>query len=384
MGHVRQRTKDSWQAAYPDPVRGGTNKIYKTFSRKQGGYKAAKRWLIEQEATVHDGTHIDPRKTDRPFHELAAMWKETWAGRIEPNTMYGYEYALSKYVLPEFGRQRIGAITHESVQRYVNRLTAEGRLAPASIRGIYGTLRAAMNCGVRLGVVKVNPCNMILLPRIPHHEMLYLTAEEVGIVAEAIEPHFRVLVYTAAYTGLRAGELYGLHRADVDLQRGVLQVRRALKETNGTLHFGPTKTHACRTITLPRFLRSMLEEHLRTTVGKAADALVFTTLTGQPMRHNLFYRRYFKPTVRAVLPAEKHALRWHDLRHTCASLLIAAGAHPKAIQVRLGHKTIQLTMDRYGHLLPSLEAALADVLDATFHAGAGSPPGGELATAVGQ
>lgn len=87
--------------------------------------------------------------------------------------------------------------------------------------------------------------------------------------------------------------------------------------------------------------------------GNGPDDLVFTTKTGAPIRQHMFYRRYFKPAVRAALPAEKHGFRFHDLRHTCASLLIAAGAHPKAIQERLGHSSIQITMDRYGHSSPA-------------------------------
>jgi integrase len=95
---------------------------------------------------------------------------------------------------------------------------------------------------------------------------------------------------------------------------------------------------------------------------------VFPGPQGGPLRHGNFYRRHWRKAVKAALPAEKHALRFHDLRHTCASLLIAAGAHPKAIQERLGHSTIQITMDRYGHLLPSIEATLTDALESAYTA----------------
>lgn len=152
----------------------------------------------------------------------------------------------------------------------------------------------------------------------------------------------------------------------------------ALKEVDGKLVFGPPKTHERRTITLPRFLCDMLTEH----GVDAADALVFPGPQGGPMRHHLFYRRHFRPAVTGyakpdgtkvagAVPAAKAGLRFHDLRHTCASLLIAQGAHPKLIQARLGHSSIQITLDRYGHLFPSVEAALAEKLDAAFAAGEG-------------
>lgn len=87
---------------------------------------------------------------------------------------------------------------------------------------------------------------------------------------------------------------------------------------------------------------------------------------GEPIRHDNFYKRHFKPAVKAALPAEKHRLRFHDLRHTCAAMLIAQGNHPKAIQDHLGHKDIQATFNVYGHLLPSVHEALSASLDAAY------------------
>jgi integrase len=121
--------------------------------------------------------------------------------------------------------------------------------------------------------------------------MLFLSSAEVGKLAEAIHPHFRVLIYTAAYTGLRAGELGGLRREDVDFLHGTLTVRQALKDVNGRLEFGPTKTHAQRRITLPAFLRQLLEGHL----VAGGSGLVFTGLGGAPLQHRVFYKRQFKP-----------------------------------------------------------------------------------------
>lgn len=103
--------------------------------------------------------------------------------------------------------------------------------------------------------------------------------------------------------------------------------------------------------------------------------LIFTSPRGGPIQHRVFYRRYFKPAVKEALPA-KTELRFPDLRHTCASLLIAAGAHPKAIHERLGHQSITMTFDRYGHLLPGLGDSLADALDATYERASEPPENG--------
>ncbi len=154
----------------------------------------------------------------------------------------------------------------------------------------------------------------------------------------------------------------------------MLHVRRALKDVNGRLKLGPTETHAHRTVSLPTFLRNMLADHLAspTSGGSGPEAPVFTMKGGGQLRHGLVYGRYFKRAVAAALPATKQGLRFHDLRHTCAALSIASGAHPKLIASRLGHSTITITLDRYGHLFPSVEEALAEALDAAFAAQA--PP----------
>jgi integrase len=145
------------------------------------------------------------------------------------------------------------------------------------------------------------------------------------------------------------------------LLRGTVRVVEAASEVSGRLITGPTKTHAGRTVRLPRFLRDELAAYLASP-PRDRDAFVFTAPKDGPLRHHNFYKRQFCPAlVRAGLPGQ---IRFHDLRHTCASLLIAQGAHPKAIQAHLGHSSIQVTMDRYGHLFPDALEHLADRLDA--------------------
>jgi integrase len=195
------------------------------------------------------------------------------------------------------------------VQRYVNRLASDPNISSAQMRGIYSTLRAAINHGVKMNKVKVNSCVKIDLPRSRRQEMLCLSATEVRSLAEAIDPHYRVLIYTAAYTGLRAGELLALRRQDVDLLRGTITVRRSLKDHNGHLSFGETKTGTTRTVSLPKFLTRMLSEHFALSPG-LPDALVFASKTGLPLRHGNFTRRHFRPTVIRTLPADEHALRF--------------------------------------------------------------------------
>lgn len=377
-GHVRSRGKRAdgttkWQARWRNPL-DQNERREKQFRRKG----AAQRWITDMDSAVYSGSYVDPRKADRPFLEVVDAWRTTWID-LEPKTKAGYESILNHHLLPAFGKRKVSAITTEKVQAYVNRLSAGG-LAPSTVRSVYSVLRSALNAGMRQRMLIINPCTGVSLPRAAKEQMLFLTAQDVRTLAETVPPHWRTLIYMAAYTGLRAGELGALRRRDIDPLRGTLHVRQALKDISTTsehvadhekgLVFGDTKTHAERIVSLPQFLRDFVAEHLSrpSPGGNGPDDLLFTTPTGKPIRHGLFYRRVFKPAVRAALPERLHGLRFHDLRHTCASLSIAQDAHPKLIQARLGHSSIQITLDRYGHLFPSVEAALADSLDAAFRA----------------
>ena len=158
------------------------------------------------------------------------------------------------------------------------------------------------------------------------------------------------LIYLLAYGGPRWGEAVALRRSRCDLLRSRLHITESASEAGGRLVFGPTKTYDDRTIIVPGFLRSLLAEHLATQTGPEESALVFTAPEGGPLRHANFYKRVWRPAKQAA--GVPDGLRIHDLRHTCAALLIAHGASPKAIQAHLGHSSIQVTFDRYGHLFP--------------------------------
>ena len=356
-----------WRARYPDPSKGGKAAIERTFDRRTD----AEHWLTNQAAAVLRGEHVNPVGGRAPFAALADDWRETWIN-LEPKTKAGYESILNAHVLPRWGKVQLKGLTTGAIQKWVNVLAA--KLAPNTVRRIFNVLRLVLNVAVDRRYLTANPCDAVRLPKksVSETEMLFLTAGQVDDLADAITPHFRTLIYTAAYTGLRAGELGALRRSDVDLARGILRVERALKEVNSKgldsqdkgLIFGPTKTGAARHVGLPKFLGDMLAAHLDRVPGD----LVFTSLEGDPLRHGNFVKRHFKPAVIAALPASLVGLRFHDLRHTAASLLIAAGAHPKAIQTHLGHGDITTTLNVYGHLLPSVEASLTAALDATYDA----------------
>jgi integrase len=153
---------------------------------------------------------------------------------------------------------------------------------------------------------------------------------------------------------------------DLDLKEGTVRVERSAARVGGSTVEGTPKTRAGRrTVMMPRFLI----ERLRAELGDRLldrDAAVFAGRGGRPLNHGTFYSGYFKTSVRAVLPRELHALRFHDLRHTYASFLVEQGAHPKEMAELMGHSSVQITLDRYAHVMPRMRSALAERMDAAY------------------
>jgi integrase len=176
-------------------------------------------------------------------------------------------------------------------------------------------------------------------------------------------PAYGLLVRLTAWTGLRAGEVGALRLGRIHLPESSLDVAESVGEIAGELVYGLPKTYARRRVPVPADLAADLEEHCASRPHDPS-AFVFSAPDGGPLRHGNFFNRFFKPAVvRADLDPRT---RFHDLRHTAAALMIAEGAHLLAVKQRLGHSTIQVTADLYGHLFPSLEAALTDRLNDSY------------------
>lgn len=202
--------------------------------------------------------------------------------------------------------------------------------------------------------------------------MRFLTPGEVAALADAAG-RYRALVLTAAYTGLRLGELTALRVGRLDLLRRRLAVVETLREVRDRLIFSEPKTKTPRrSLTLPRFMVDELAAHLGSRSEPAdADQLVFTATNGGPLRRSNFRRRVWLPAVESTVG---QPMRFHDLRHTHAAMLVAQGEHPKVIQERLGHASIKTTLYTYGHLFEGLDEAAADRPDRTWAGSAAGYP----------
>jgi integrase len=354
VAHIQHRPERRlpWQVRYRDPS--GRERA-KSFLRKA----EASRFAVTVEADRLRGEWIDPRLSKTTVVEWSERWLRTKA-HLKPKTLDGYESNLRAHVLPAFGSYELRHVDRMAVEEWVAELHASG-LGPSGVRQARQVLNSMMLLAVDAGYLVVNPVVGVKVARWPDPEMLFVSAKEVERLVVAIREPYGTLAYLLAYGGLRWGEAAALRRKRCDLLRSRIEVAESLSEARGMLHFGATKTYRRRMVIIPGFLRELLAEHLAREVDDDPEALVFTSPHGAPLRNSNFRRQvWYKAIADSGLP---DGFRIHDLRHTCASLLIAQGAHPKAIQVHLGHSSISVTMDRYGHLFPSDMEALAEALD---------------------
>ena len=309
----------------------------------------------------------DPTRARVTVADWSPRWLETL--HVKPKTRAEYEILLRTAVLPRWGSVPLSRISTADVRSWVaNVHGAKGKpLSASRARQAYGMLSAMLDLAVEDGRLPKNPAkssssNRGFLPKLPRNRThRYLTHQELLALAEGCGEH-RVLVLVLGYCGLRWGEATALRVSDVDMLRSRLNVRRAVSDVSGKLIYGTPKSHATRAVPMPAFVRDELVEHLE---GKSPDDLLFTGPEGGPLRNSNFRQRTFDPAVRA---AALEKLKPHDLRHTAASLSIAAGANVKGVQRMLGHASAAMTLDTYADLFDSDLDTVADRLDSAAQA----------------
>jgi integrase len=220
---------------------------------------------------------------------------------------------------------------------------------------IHATAHKALKQAVKWSLVPRNVAEAVEPPRAPKAEIKPLTIEQVKnllAVAKETQTTLYALYMLAVTTGMRQGELLGLKWADIDLEVGILRVQRTI--FNGQVN-APKTSKSRRSIKLAHTAIRALNEHPRT------SDWVFSSRVGTSINVHNLHNRSWKPLLKAAgLP---HTTRFHDLRHTCATLLLSKGVHPKIVQELLGHSSIQITLDTYSHVLPSMGDAGADAMD---------------------
>ncbi len=326
-------------------------------------------WLRKTLDEIDNGLSFESTKTT-----LTTFMKE-WLISIEPalryNTIKQYEQVTLQYILPVLGNQPIRDIKPEHIQRLYNNMVKKG-YGLRTVQIVHSVLHRAFVHAVKLGLLARNPDDATTPPKPKRKEMRFLDenqAQQFLFVAKIQKDHYFSLYYLAIATGMRQGELLGLKWADLDWEKGELKVRRQLtKKKGGGFELTAPKTKAgIRLIKLGENTLEVLHEHResqilqRQNVGELwqDQGLIFTSKIGTPMdRSNL--RWFFKALLKdAGLPD----IRFHDLRHTAASLMLNNGIPLIVVSRRLGHAQPSITLDVYGHLIPGKQQEAASLMD---------------------
>lgn len=350
MASIRRTPYGTWQARYRDTA---GRQRGKTFKRKAD----ALAFCAQVQHEVNSGNYLNPTRSNLRFSEWAGPWLNGQV-QLSPASMRRYRTMLRLQLEPSLGSIPMSAITPVQIRSLIRSLTDD--YAPLTVRNIYSLLSKILDDAVVDGVLAKSPCHGIPLPKkAPKHPRTYLTVKEVERLTEAMEPRFRPFVIIGAYMGLRWGEIAGLQRHNIEFESMRLSVTQAVGDGGGRHVLTTPKTNrSARTLAMPMIVADALTRHLHN--YPSPHDLIFSSVRGSVVRYPDFYRYRWKPATRcAGLPNA----RFHELRHTHASWLIALGQPLKLVQERLGHASPTTTLETYSHLLPGADQHAAALLD---------------------
>lgn len=374
-GHIRKRGKNSYTIVLSlglDPATGKRNQQWVSIT---GTKKDAEKRLGELLHQFDNGTFMKPSKTT--LGEFLERWLKDYAWpNLAPRTAEGYEHIIRRHLIPGLGNTLLIQLKPEHLQRYYSgklsggRCDGKGGLSPRTVRHHHVTLHNALESAVKWGMLSRNPAAAVNPPPYQHAQWNILNEDNICTLLEAAKKTFYyALFYLMLFTGMRRSEALALRWCDVDLLLCQVYVVRTLHHLrNGEIIFRAPKTaKGRRMIALSPSTALVLREHRekqevdRLMLGMPLkdDDLVFSQLDGKPLLPDTVTHAWIKLVRRVGLKG----IRLHDTRHSHASLMLKQGTHPKIVQERLGHASIQITLDTYSHVAPGLQEAAANRFD---------------------
>jgi len=296
--------------------------------------------------------------------EYLTLWlKDSIRGTVRVSTYEVHRHMIEPHIVPALGRLKLKDLNPAHVRGFYRNKLDSG-LSPATVRKMHSVLRKALKQAVLDGLIPRNVCEAVKPPKVERKEIKPLDQEQAKVLLEAARgDRLEALYVLAVHTGMREGELLGLEWEDVDLERDVLRLRRALIREGGKVVLEDLKTpKSRRSVRLTRaagdalrtYLERQLEEMERWGALYQPGGLVFATESGTLINPSNLRNRSFKPLLRWAFGEAGPDICFHDLRHTCATLLLSQGTHPKLVQELLGHATIAMTLDTYSHVIPGM------------------------------
>jgi integrase len=364
-GSVYQRKDGTWCAS----VSAGYSTAGKR--RRRIPYADTKQEVMRKIRAVQQSGLIETSRL------TVGQFLETWlTGTVEntvaPTTALRYGQVVRLHVSPHIGSLRLAAIQPIHVQQlYEAQAKAGASLRNQQMSGL--VLQKALKAAVRLRLIQHNPCVDVDKPRPTREEMQVWDLAQATRFLKATEAdRLHAMYVLALMTGTRQGELFGLEWPDVDWEGSAVTVRRTLEEISGRLRTKEPKTRAgTRRIDLPQVAVDALRAHQRAMLAEGHIAgPIFCDREGNHLRKSNVVRRSFKPAIDRANQEEGLApipsIRFHDLRHTAATLLLLQGVHPKVVSERLGHASVEITLNTYSHVLPTMQKEAAEKLNRLF------------------
>ncbi|MFC2053502.1 tyrosine-type recombinase/integrase [Chloroflexota bacterium] len=301
--------------------------------------------------------------------EYLEFWLGSVKSSLRPNTMRQYTHLVNNHILPRLRHIKLKDLRPDRIQWLLNIKLQEG-LSERTVELIYAVLRRSLNQGLQQGLIGRNPVLAVTKPKPKRKEMQTLTDTQVRtLLLNTKGTRFEVLYQLAVTTGLRKGEILGIRWSDLDWSKRRLHIQRQLLRipNQGLIFSEPKSQTGRRVVVLGAATLEKLHDHLnlqqreRILAGERwkENDLIFPSTIGTPMEPRNLIRHFKKTLKESGLPA----IRFHDLRHTSATLQLQQGINPKIVQERLGHSSISLTLDTYSHVLPDMQNEVAETMD---------------------
>lgn len=366
IGSVYERSDGRWTAAVSVGYQGGKRKRRQIYGRTQKEVADALATLTND---FNKGLLLEAdRQTVKTY--LVRWLTESAKPKLRARTYESYSQVVNTHIVPYLGTIPMRKLTPQHVQSLLGQLGK--KLSPRTVTYVRAILRSALNRALKWNIVARNAASLSDAPRIRYHEMRTFDVDEAkAFIAAAVPDRIGALFTVAIAVGLRLGEALGVSWDDIDLEAKTLRVCRALQRVDGVLTFvEPKSARSRRTIRLPVTAVDVLRQHRaqqnreRLLAGSRwiDKKLVFTSTIGTPLDERNV-RRAFRGICNA---AGTPVIRIHDLRHTCATLLLVQGVPARVVMEILGHSQIALTLDTYSHVLPALGREAADRMDAVL------------------
>ena len=354
------------------------------YKRKDGSYSAqlssdgkritkyfktrreAQAWIDETRNQVRNGLSLAGAQAT--LIVFLASWLDSIKNTVRPKTLVQYEWIVNNHILPALGKVKLKDLRPEMIQVLYNEKLAGGT-GRRTVQLIHAVLHRSLGQALKWGLIGRNPADAVTRPSVQRTEMKVLDDQQVRTLLLAAKgTRYEMLMQLAITTGLREGELLGLKWSDLDWRTNRLKIQRQVqRQKEGIVFIEPKSASGRRMVVLGRATVEKLRQHFQQQQLERQfsgdkwqeNDLVFPSKVGTPMDQRNVLRIFKELLVKAGLPD----MRFHDLRHTAATLMLQQGVHPKVVQERLGHSDISLTLNTYSHVLPAMQEEAAEALD---------------------